>query len=494
MAPPPSGKRQAAQHIAIYSAGSIIRQLAGFLMLPIYTSYLSPADYGVVGLLTVMVSLFELLIGARFAQAVPKFYYEFDEQKERYRVVSTALFITLGVSILSTALVAFNSGPVSQVFFGTTDFKTHVALYCMLLFTMAIEAYGLTFLRLQERPVLFVAKSIAKLVVQLSLNILLVVHYKMGVMGVIYSSLISSALFALISLCYILLYTGFQMNAGLVHRFFRFSWPLWLAGIAGLYVASSNRYFIRVFSDLDQVGLFELANRFAMILPMLIWTPFSQWWQTERFKLYQSSDRGVSVFPVVFNGIATVKVFVATGICLFSAPVIQIMAAQEFHPAFNAVPLLVYAVLLGNLKFFFFFSFLVTERTIIITYIKYGSAILATALYIVLIPWLGYVGAALSILATDLAVLVVAYILSKRYFDNGISLKYVTMLFLPSIVIVAVDYTLVEPLTGLAVGVLYKALLSLIHLTLIIMAVMKDKSLRVMALDVVKFFQRMLKQ
>ena len=42
-----------------------------------------------------------------------------------------------------------------------------------------------------------------------------------------------------------------------------FSWPLWVSSLASLYIYSSNRYYIRLFGSMDQVGYYELAARFA---------------------------------------------------------------------------------------------------------------------------------------------------------------------------------------------------------------------------------------
>lgn len=478
MALPRSGKKQAAQHIAIYSVGSIIRQLAGFIMLPIYTSYLTPSDYGVVGLLVVMISLFELVIGARFAQAVPKFYYESSAHEWQATVVSTALLVTLTISALATGLVALSSKPIAAVLFGSVDYHTHVALYCVLLLTSAIEAYGLTFLRLKEKPILFVTNSIAKLVIQLALNILFVVHYEMGVMGVIYSALLSSFIVSIWIAAYIIFNTGIKFSPLLTKRLFRFSWPLWLAGIAGLYVASSNRYFIRIFSDLEQVGLYELATKFAMILPMLIWNPFSQWWQTERFKLYQSKDKGVSVFPVVFDGIVSVMVVMATLISIACGPILRLMADEAFYPSVGAVPILVFSILISNLRFFFFFSFLVTEKTVVITYIKYGSAALATVLYVALIPRFGFIGAAVSVFVTEFVVLIVAFLGSRRFFDNGIKLTYAASLVGLGVAVAYLDYHLNATFTSVIGILISKITLAILLFVAVCSAVYMNKPLR----------------
>lgn len=494
MAPPRTGKKQAAQHIAIYSVGSIIRQLAGFIMLPIYTSYLTPSDYGVVGLLVVMIALFELVIGARFAQAVPKFYYESEEKNWQSTVVSTALLVTLTISAVATGLVALSSKPIAVVLFGSGDYHTHVALYCILLLTSAVEAYGLTYLRLKEKPVLFVTNSIAKLIIQLALNILFVVHYEMGVMGVIYSALLSSFIISIWIAAYIVLNTGIKFSASLTKRLFKFSWPLWLAGIAGLYVASSNRYFIRIFSDLEQVGLYELATKFAMILPMLIWNPFSQWWQTERFKLYQSEDKGVSVFPIIFDGIVIMMVVVAAAISLFSGPIIELMASPAFHSASAAVPVLAFGILLSNLRFFFFFSFLVTENTIIITYIKYSSAILATILYILLIPSYKFLGAAIAVFVTELTVLLVANALSRRYFDNCISLSKSFFLIFLTLVLIGIENSLNLTLDRPLLMLFVKTSTFVVVVALCMFMVAKNPGLRGVFNDASRFIYRRLKK
>ena len=109
-----SGAGKLVKHSSIYATGNILRQLAGFIMLPIYTRYLVPADYGVVGLLTFAVSLIELVFGARLVQAVPKFFYEQKGRSERHAVISTALLITSATLVpnqASSTLAAVRTMP-----------------------------------------------------------------------------------------------------------------------------------------------------------------------------------------------------------------------------------------------------------------------------------------------------------------------------------------------------------------------------------------------
>src|SRR4051812_46439862 len=93
------------KHSTIYALGTLSRQLASFLMLPVYTNYLTPADYGVVGLLSFTLALLEPLLGARLSEAMPKFYYDQADPNKREAVVTTALTVTASVSTVVSVLL-----------------------------------------------------------------------------------------------------------------------------------------------------------------------------------------------------------------------------------------------------------------------------------------------------------------------------------------------------------------------------------------------------
>ena len=483
----PTGRKRAAKNISIYAIGTIVRQLAAFIMLPIYTSYLTPADYGIVALLALMLSLFELVLGARFTQAIPKFYYEREHDRERREVITTALVLTAAVSMLSVSVLAAFSEPIAHLAFDSAGYSLHVKLYCVVLFTAAMEGYGLTYFRIQEKPILFVANSIAKLGLQLGLNIYFVVYLQMGVLGVVYSAVISSTAFGAFALLYILYCNGFYIRGQLVKRFIKFSWPLWLAGLAGLYVGSSGQAYIKVFSELNDVGLFSLALKFSAVLGILIWAPFSQWWQTERFKLYQADDKGVSVFPVVFNAMTIILAIAGMGIVLFGEVVIQLMAAPAFYAAAVAIPFLVVAKLISELTNFFKFSFLVTENTLYMTYIGYGSAVTLTVLLFLLIPPFGFMGAAIATMVNNLLVFAVASVTSRKFFDNQIQLGVLNRVMLGFLAITMINHFFIPESATLLWNTVYKSGLFALFLVFAILIALRDSKLNALYRDLVSY-------
>ncbi|MBZ2167858.1 lipopolysaccharide biosynthesis protein [Marinobacter sp. F4216] len=394
-----SNARQMVTHSTIYAIANISRQIVGFVMLPVYTTYLSPSDYGVVGLLIFAVSLFEMLLGAQMFQAVPKFYHQETNLKSKNFVVASAFAITGLFSLVAVAAMAFNSQTISDQLFGSVEYEVYVQIFSVLILTHSLEQYGLAYIRIIRKPWLFFWFSIAKLVLQLTLNITTIVVLEMGLMGLALSSLISSLIIALALAGYTLHKTGLKTNAAISMRMLKFSWPLWLTGLIGLYIGSSNRYFIRVFSSIDDVGLFELAAKFGSIVGVLIWMPFSQYWQTERFSVAQK-ENPYPEYSLAFRTIASLLLIGGVFVNIFSDITIVIMSATEFHPSASAVPYLTISGILHCLIFFNNFSFMHKSETIKMTKHNAIAAVIITVFYLLLIPNFGFVGAAFALMVS----------------------------------------------------------------------------------------------
>ena len=83
------------RHALVYGAASLTTSLIGFLMIPVYTRYLSPADYGVLELLQLASNVISIIMAIGFSGAVLRFYFQHDSEDDRREVVSTATFYTM---------------------------------------------------------------------------------------------------------------------------------------------------------------------------------------------------------------------------------------------------------------------------------------------------------------------------------------------------------------------------------------------------------------
>lgn len=425
------------KHSTIYAIGNILRQLVSFIMLPIYTHYLTPSDYGVIGLISFAIAMFETVLGAKMVSALPKFYHDQNSEDDKNTVVSTAFIVTGSISAVTVLVIFLLRNLESQALFGTTVFGLIVGICGIQMLTQAVEYYGLMYIRLLNKPIEFVTINLLKLAVQLTLNIWLIVHLKLGVLGIAVSGLAATSVFGVGLSIRTLARTGLRFDTTIAKRMMAFSWPLWLSGLASIYIFSSNRYYIRILDSLSNVGLYELATKFSGILTLLVWGPFSQYWQTEQFRLIRRDDSD-RLFQSIFGFLSCILLIGGLGVSIFSDPVIRVMSAPSFYPASAAVPFLLLSTIMASLTEFSSVKFFAGGKTGWLSKNNYLIAIVITALYFIFIPILGFVGAAAALATAQVIQFVSVHRTAQKEYGFKISLSPLAQM----IGLCAIGYTL----------------------------------------------------
>lgn len=438
---------------SVYAVSGMLRNLVGFLMLPIYTRFLTPADYGVVELMLFVVSLIEISLGARLGHATAKYYHDQPDEDGRKAVVSTALVVTSLVSLLMTIIIATNSRLVSDVVYGNTDYATIVCLFSVLILTQAIETTGLDLVRIQNKVWWYFRYSLSKLIVQLTLNIVFVVVLEMGVIGVALASAISAVMMSIITLIYTLHQTGVNFDWLKAKLMFKFCIPIWISGIASLYIGSSNRYFMRIFVNLDEIGYYSLAQKLASIIAVLLWQPFFKYWSIERFRI-KDFDNAIQIQNNVFLGISALLLMAGLGLSIFAPQIIWLLASDAFQSSHAGVPFLVAASIFYSLTSFFNFSFEHMEKTSRLTTISFIIVALVTVFYVSLIPVWGFVGAAAGLMLAQTCRFFISQIFAKRVYDLKLPVARFVMAFLAAAIGVAVTQSIgIKPISILSISV-----------------------------------------
>ena len=409
------------QEIGLYGISAMLRQAVGFLMLPIYTRYLTPQDYGVIGLLSVTVFFFELLFGARFANAVFRYYGD-EEVDDDESVISTALISTIILSLVGVLVIGYGSDYLGELVFRENGYSGYIKVYSIMLIGTGVEYYGLMYLRILNKVSTFFYISLSKLIIQVGLNVYLIVFLQLGVMGFILSSVISTSLYAFGLACYMFKKCGRSFDQILFKMMFWYSLPLWLAGAVALFNNMSNRYFINIFSGLSDVGLFELGYKFSSLILVLFWSPFNNWWQVERYRIFRTNKFGDN-FNNIFYVITVVLLVFCVGAIYFSWAAITVMASEDFKGAILGVAPLSFAVVAFCLAQFLEFNFLVTDKTNMLFAYKIATGLFLVLFYFILISQSGFVGAAISMAITNTVIVVLMYLHGKTIIDLKLKLS-----------------------------------------------------------------------
>ena len=389
-------------------------------MLPIYTRHLTPADYGVVEMMSVVTSVLALIAGTHIGLATIKFYHSATSENQRRVVLSTATFTILSGSALVYAAFALAmqtaAGPVvAHATLGSTKLIPLLLLFSLVIVFQPIEEQMFTVLRLKNNPWGFIALSIAKLALQLGLNILFVVFLNMKVKGVVLGSIISTGGFALISFAYTRHYSGWHFSRTICKNILTFIFPLMLGAFGTLYMSVSDRYILQGLHDSASVGLYALGARFADILMVTGWWPFINVWQVHRFEILAAPD-AIKQYQRVFVAVSIYLIWISLGIAVLTHDVLHILATAGFWPAATITPPLLIATLLAAAIGFCNFSFLVTDRTGFIAKGTWISALALTIAYIAFIPSFGPLGAAWAkVTAASIQLAITVYWSQRTY-------------------------------------------------------------------------------
>jgi O-antigen/teichoic acid export membrane protein len=438
-----AGKNQLISHTSIYMFGDILRRVVSLIMLPIYTRYLTPADYGVVELLSMLLDFASIIFGARVGQAVFRYYCTAESEHDRRSIISSALALSVVLNGLGAFMVTAFSGPLAIAIFSDESLKTYIALFSISMLLAPIMDIPLVYIRAQQKPWVFLVFSITKLALQLSLNIYLIVILEMHVEGVIYSAVISSAVMSLLLLGYTIPRTGIHVSMRISRSLFSFSLPLKLATIGSFYLTFGDRYILNIYTDLSQVGIYALGYKFGFILLLLTWDPFEYMWDAEKYVIYNKPN-AIDIYQRVFLYTSSVMIFIGLCISLYSKDFIKLMADSAFLDAYRIVPVIIIAYILQAWTSYCDLGILLKKNTIQIAYAGIVGVIVITCAYFTLIPLYGIYGAAWSTVIGFLARFLWTYWKGIQHYNMGLPWRKVLVSALLAIVIYPVSLLVPE--------------------------------------------------
>lgn len=411
-----SARKGFARHTIIYGAGIVISRLVSFVMLPVYTRYLTPADYGVMALLDMTLDIVAIVAGAKIAGGVFRFYYKASDDEARRRVVSTAMLLLGGSFALLALVTGLLAEPVARLAFGTAEHATLVRVGAASLGLQGFLIVPLALVQLQQRSVAYTAITTGKLFLQLGLSLLFLVHFEMGVLGILTSTLAANAVVATGLVIYSIRQVGLKFSLPLATALVAFGLPLVGTQVATFTSTFADRYFINAFVDSAAVGLYSLGYQFGFLLVAVGYSPFAMYWEPERFRAAEQPDRDAR-FQRALLFASLLLATVAVGIGIWVEDVLRIMATPAYRPAAHIVPLLIVAYSLQGWSAFMEAGILIRERTGLIAAANWTAALSSLAANTLLVPRFGMMGAAsATVIAFGLRTMLIHYWAQRLYF------------------------------------------------------------------------------
>ena len=433
-----------AKNSAIYGLGNLFGKLVGLILLPLYTSQFTIAEYGVIGMLEITSQLLVAFFGMNLYVAFFRWYWDKEflgKQKSNY--FTTTLFI-LGLAILSGSILILFRSKLSVLILSDVSYAGILGLSFVASGLDAIGVMPSTLLRLQGKALQYTYTYLIRMIVNLSLNVLFITHYRYGLESIYYSAIISSMVFLLLLTRHSWLNMEIKFETRVLKQMIIFSFPLLLSALAAIVLTITDRYMRRFLIGLDDVGTYSLSYKISNTIRFLLIIPVNLAVLPVFFKIMD--DPKSKVFYARFTTyFSFITLYAVLAISLFAEPVVTLFARKsEYWGSIPLIPVLSVAIFFGMLKDMMMTGLHIMKKTKILAVVIVSLAVFNIVMNYILIPIFRDLGASIATLVTQVLYFIILYIVAQKAIKIPYELGRISKILV--VALLAYIVTLVIPL------------------------------------------------
>lgn len=440
-----STTKKVLKNSSIYGTVSILQKAIGFFLLPLYTSYLSPTDYGITGVVGSVVSFLSLLYILSLNGSVTRFYYEYksdeDKVKELWGTIMT--FIVLNSIVFSSIFLIFHK-------YLLDPFAKGIAFYPYMflgVITVTLSpSYSIFQATLQARQIgkKYGLNNLLFFIINLVLTIVFVVVFKFKAAGVLLAGAITNGIFFIYTLIDFFPHIKLRLNIKYMSESLRYSLPLLPHSLSGWIMTMLDRIFLNNMKTAATVGIYNIGFQFGNILN-IVTTAVNQAYVPWFFENMKEGEEGRNRIIKFAEYSILIYGFAAMSISLFGKDILSFMVTSQFREGWVVIPFISFAYVFNGIYYFFVNPLFYNKKgTKYIPIGTFSSAVINSILNAVLIPPYGIIGASIaSMISMVLSSVIMLFISAKiEYVEFNWRRIYTTtfIFFAFSLICFAGDY------------------------------------------------------
>lgn len=385
------------RNIFIYSVPKFIGYAMNLVTLPVFMRILTPADYGIITLALAFPAIAVNVFTFGLTGSVQRYYFEYrtDSKKLNALIFSSQIFLLIAF-IISSAAVYLLKDFISKLVLGSDKYGTAVFITYIAAYLGQIINFYLILYQNMERATVFSAFTVIQTIITILISLLLVWHFNMSYMGMIYGSLAGTLLVcSVISI-------HFNKNAKII-----FSTRILIENIQyGLQVVPKtltgfvnrffDKYMLNNILSLSAVGIYNIGQTVGNVLFILmgsIWSSFQPVYYREVFDKGNDGSASVGRMFTIFSYVALMPVLF---LILFAQELIHIIAPASYYGAIDIIIILSGGVATQVFGMYVGIQYAYSKKAYWIFPISVIGTLVNVGANILLIPKFGLIGAGLS--------------------------------------------------------------------------------------------------
>ncbi len=398
----------------IYTIGNVFPDVAAFVLLPIYTRYLSPADYGIVNSLQVLNAILAVVLTLAIERSVTRLYWDHKTENEKKEFLGTIVLTLLGIATAVLALLFLLKDLIALIYSSIPFYPFYVYAIITAYFSV-FERVPKLYLRLKQKAKSFVILSIMQFVTKAAFILWFIVELKAGAAGMLKGQMIGTAIMAPI-----FLFIGFKIikitfKPTIIKESLKYSLPMIPVFLSSWVLNLSDRIFLERYCSLSDVGIYSLGYKIGGLV-LILASAFSLAYEPVFYKLANSDDQLDAKKKLFFynNSLVIAMLLICFFISFFSKEAITILLDARYIEAYKIVPIIALAYFIAQSAGVMNRSIYQEKKTVVMMIIMISSAMLNIMLNFMLVPKYGVYGAAFSTVLSFTGMFIVEYWYAKK--------------------------------------------------------------------------------
>ena len=442
--------KQLAGQTAIYGLSSIVGRLLNYLLVPLYTRYFIPAEYGVVTELYAYVAFLVIILTYGLETAFFRFS---QKQYDKKLVYSTSLISLIVSSILFVILMISSQQSIAN-WLEYPQNPEYIIWFALIIGLDAISAISFAKLREQRQAARFALVRLVNIFINIGLNLFFIIYCpyalenglpttdfvnsvydpKVGVGYIFIANLFASGV-TILMLLPEMIKSSWTFNTMLWKKMMWYAFPLLVAGLAGMTNETIDRILLKQLlpvgvDKMAAIGVYGAFYKISIIMILFIQTfrfaaePF--FFSQEK----QHNSRKTYADVLKYFTILASLIFLSVMLYL---DVVKHFIGSSFHSkeGIEIVPILLMANLFLGIYYNLSIWYKLTEKTGYGAILAIFGAVITLILNIILIPKIGFIGSAWATLFCYFSMMIASFLIGRKHYAIPYDLKRVfTYIFL----------------------------------------------------------------
>lgn len=411
-----------------YGSAQLLGQFVSFLLLPLYTSYLTKEDYGILAMLTILIAVFGPAFRLGLQGSVFRYVSRAKSDRARRRVISTAYVAAIASISFGLAVSLLFARPLTHALVGDAPVYL-VSITLVSASLLAINDIPQSLLRLERRVKTVCLANLASLVASAGSTIYLVAGLEWGVFGYVIGTLMGVVVQTVLCVLTAPKFSVLRFRRRQLRILLSYGLPFVPHHLQAVGLAYLGQYVIRVFVSLEEAGMYNIALKFVLPFQLAVMC-FQRAWKPIKFQIHRHDEKPQETFRQIFSVYCAMLAVGFTGIALLGPVLLRLMVQEPFREAGRLIPFVALIPLSRGLYFMLGTGIEFAKSPKKLPLVSLLGLIVLLAMSPLTWIWQG-AGAAIATAVAWLAMGAAIYAYSQRLY----SIKYDLALAMPVLVI-----------------------------------------------------------